>query len=66
MTQEDENNALSEMLQSYVDMKAAQQQKKPGPVPTSRRGASPATNRGRGRPTPERGPSIGPFVQFMR
>ena len=51
--------------ESYVDMKAAQQQKKPGPVPASRR-ASPATIRGRGRPAPERGPSIGPFVQFMR
>jgi len=65
MAQEDENNALSEMLQSYVDMKAAQQQKKPGPVPASRRGASPATNRGRGRPAPERGPSTGPDLAVV-
>jgi len=67
MTQEDENNALTEMLQSYVDLKTAQQQKKPGPVPASRRGASPATNtnRGRGRPAPERGPSTGPDLAVV-
>jgi len=69
MSQEDENKALTEMLQSYVDLKTAQQQKKPGPVPASRagpaRGASPATNRGRGRQAPERGPSTGPDLAVV-
>ena len=51
-TSKENGKALSEMLQSYVDLKTAQQQNKLGHVPVSRAGPaggpSPTTNRGFG------------------
>lgn len=63
MSLEDENNALLEMLQSYVDLKSVQQQKKPGPVSRGR-GPMPAS-KGRGRQAPEKGPAAGPDLAFV-
>jgi len=64
---QDENESLTEMLQSYDDLKFAQQQKKSIPSPASRagpaRGALIATIRGRGLQAPNRGASIGPNLK---
>jgi len=65
MTQEDENNALVEMLQSYVEFKGVQQQRKPAPAQVKGRIVTPATSRGRGRQAPEKGPTSGPDLAFV-
>merc|ERR1712110_1244260 len=63
MSEEDENHAMAEMLQSYVEKKPLTQTK--GPQQMGRRTpATPASRRG-GRQAPEKGPSSGPDLAVV-
>lgn len=61
MTEADENNAMAEMLQSYVEMKPVTQTK----AQMARRAPATPANRRGGRQAPERGPSSGPDLAVV-